>query len=64
MTHFIGLVEPKMIICESELVLTVRKGLANSSRTDQTVLYTFDSSAGLKSVDDLVRGWNDQFTYE
>lgn len=63
MTHFINVVEPKMIVCEANLVPVVRKSML--SNNSPATLYTFLPMSEMKSVDDLVNGWDEPtFKYE
>lgn len=63
MTYFIGLIEPKMIICEHEIIDTVRKGQLSTG--NDAPIWTFNKSddVEVRSVDELLTGYEQESTY-
>lgn len=63
MSYFIGLVEPKMIICEERIIETIRKGLVGAGH--EAPVWTFSKSKDVEvnSVDELIAGYDQEFTY-
>lgn len=63
MAYFIGLIEPKMIICENKIIDTVRKGQASVG--NEAPIWTFHKSEEIevRSVDELLTGYEQESSY-
>lgn len=63
MSYFIGLVEPKMIICEEKIIETIRKGLVGSGHEAPIWTFTKSEDVEVRSVDELMTRYDQESTY-